>query len=78
MTNELLESDQMYAALRELWSSRRIVDDVTHLCDEYGNRFAGSESERLARDFIVAKFNEYGLEDVTIEPCRYRLEARPL
>ena len=58
-------------ALGELWVSNRILNDVTELCDEYGNRFAGTESEARAREFILAKFQEYGLEDVNIEPCIY-------
>jgi aminopeptidase YwaD len=58
-------------ALGELWTSSRILDDVTQLCDEFGNRFAGTESERRAREFILEKFREYGLEDVNVEPCAY-------
>lgn len=61
----------LFEALGELWTSRRVLDDVTELCDEYGNRFAGTESEARAREFIVSKFREYGLEDVTVEPCVY-------
>ena len=71
MTHPSKISNPMYEALGELWSTSRILDDVTYLCDEFGNRFAGSESERRARDHIAAKFKEYGLENVTIEPCRY-------
>ena len=58
-------------AIGELWTSSRILDDVTELCDAYGNRFAGTESEARAREFILAKFREYGLEDVNVEPCAY-------
>lgn len=66
------ENDRLLLeALGELWTSSRILDDVTELCDEYGNRFAGTESESRAREFILAKFREYGLEDVTVEPCVY-------
>ncbi len=71
MTNNNLNDPLLLQALGELWTSGRILDDVTELCDGYGNRFAGTESEARARDFIVGKFREYGLEDVTIEPCTY-------
>ena len=68
-------SDELRTLLREtlgdLWMSSSIIDDVTKLCDDYGNRFAGTQSERNARSFIVEKFKEYGLEDVIVEPVRY-------
>lgn len=58
-------------ALGDLWSTSRILDDVTELCDVYGNRFAGTQSEARAREFILEKFRDYGLEDVAVEPCTY-------
>lgn len=58
-------------ALGELWMSSSILDDVTRLCDDFGNRFAGTQSEADALSFIVRKFEDYGLEDVIVEPVRY-------
>jgi Iap family predicted aminopeptidase len=55
----------------DIWLNSRTLSDVTQLCDEYGHRFAGSESERRARDYIVERLKSYGLDNVTIEPCRY-------
>ena len=71
MASRTVNDPLLLQAIGDLWTSRGILDDVTELCDGYGNRFAGSESEARAREFIVEKFREYGLEDVTIEPCRY-------
>lgn len=71
MAKYLATDPLLLEALGELWTSGRILSDVTELCDEYGNRFAGTESEARAREFIIAKFREYGLENVTVEPCTY-------
>jgi hypothetical protein len=51
-------------ALGELWHKNPIVDDVATLCDDCGNRFAGSESERLGRDWLRRRFADYGLDGV--------------
>jgi Iap family predicted aminopeptidase len=59
------------AVCGDIWLNSRALADVTELCDGYGNRFAGSESERRARDYIEERFRSYGLDNVTIEPCRY-------
>ena len=58
-------------ACGDIWLDSRILKDVTHLCDTFGHRFAGSESERAARDYIVERFASYGLENVRLEPCHY-------
>ena len=71
MTDSNLNDPLLLQALGELWTSSRILDDVTELCDAYGNRAAGTESELKAREFIVSKFRDYGLENVTVEPCAY-------
>jgi hypothetical protein len=71
MADQPVDNRLLLESLGELWTSSRILDDVTELCDEYGNRFAGTESEARAREFIVGKFREYGLENVTVEPCTY-------
>jgi Zn-dependent M28 family amino/carboxypeptidase len=64
--NETLET-----VCGDIWLNSTTLADVTELCDGYGHRFAGSESERRARDYIVERLRSYGLENITIEPCRY-------
>ncbi|MCC7104846.1 MAG: M28 family peptidase [Chloroflexi bacterium] len=63
--------DLVLAALGELWHDSPIVRDVTALCDECGNRFFGTESEALGRDWLLKRFEAYGLEDVHLEPFQY-------
>jgi hypothetical protein len=41
------------------------------LCDTYGPLFAGTENERQGKDWLLAKFKEYGLENVRAEEFRY-------
>lgn len=71
MADDKANDPLLLQALGELWTSRRILEDVTELCDGYGNRFAGTESETRAREFIIGKFRDYGLENVTAETCTY-------
>lgn len=71
LSSSAVVPELMEAVCGDLWLNSRILSDVTELCDGYGHRFAGSESEAQARDFIVEKFRSYGLENVTVEPCRY-------
>jgi aminopeptidase YwaD len=35
------------------------------------SRFAGSESERLGRDWLLRRFADYGLDGVHLEPYNY-------
>ncbi len=75
MSDAHLPNDPMPALMEaicgDLWLNSRILADVTELCDGYGNRFAGSESERRAKDYILDKLRGYGLKNVTAEPCQY-------
>lgn len=53
----------------EVWTFE-IYANVEQLCD-FGSRFAGTESERQARDFIEARFKEYGLKNVRLPTFDY-------
>jgi Iap family predicted aminopeptidase len=52
------------AVLGEIWTSGRAYDNLVHLCDRIGNRWAGSDSEREAAEFLIGRAREYGLHDV--------------
>jgi Iap family predicted aminopeptidase len=70
----------MVSATRDARSAadRQIIGDVftsdsahqllLRLCDECGNRFAGSASERKAADVIAETMRKNGLENVHLEP----------
>lgn len=57
--------------ISEVWTSNEPYDTLRELCDDIGHRFGGSESERKGAEFIKAKLESYGLENV-------RLEAFPM
>jgi Zn-dependent M28 family amino/carboxypeptidase len=59
----------------EVWTSPEVYANVERLCD-FGSRFAGTESERQARDFIWDKFSSYGLEDVRLAMFDYQSWTR--
>ncbi|MDP2871087.1 MAG: M20/M25/M40 family metallo-hydrolase [Bacillota bacterium] len=45
----------------EIWTSTEAIDNLTNLCS-FGSRFGGSESERLAVDYMVDRFGGYGVD----------------
>lgn len=58
-------------AAGRIWNSRAIVDDFHSLCS-YGGRFAGTESETQAREFLVGRLAEATGGTVHREPIAYR------
>jgi len=59
------------AVLGEIWTSSEAYDNLVHLCDWIGNRWAGSQSERQAAEFLLQKAQEYGLQDVAPQEFRH-------
>ncbi|UCH56772.1 MAG: M20/M25/M40 family metallo-hydrolase [Candidatus Bathyarchaeota archaeon] len=57
--------------LGDIWLSNEAFENLTVLCDDFGSRFAGTEGERPAVDFIVSKLKEYGLENVVADEFAY-------
>ncbi len=53
-------SDQERQILEEI-KGRRALERIEELC-RFGDRFVGTEGDRLARDYIVEKFQALGLE----------------
>lgn len=58
------------AVLGEIWTSRNAYDNLLYLCDRAGHRWAGSDSERQAAEFLLTKAREYGLQDVVAQEFR--------
>ncbi|HIE25126.1 MAG TPA: M20/M25/M40 family metallo-hydrolase [Anaerolineales bacterium] len=69
MTNPHLPLDQKI--LGDIYSSREAMDNLEILCDDFGSRFGGTKGEKLAADFIKAKFEEYGLSNIHLEAFDY-------
>jgi aminopeptidase YwaD len=55
------------AVLGEIWTSSEAYDNLVHLCDYIGNRWAGSESEWQAAAYLQEKAHAYGLHDVAAQ-----------
>jgi len=51
----------------DIWQSGEIRKNMLYMADELGSRFAGSESERKAGEYIVKKLREYGYENAHAE-----------
>lgn len=69
MTNPHLDLDQKIVG--DIYTSPEAMESLSRLCDDFGSRFGGTDGERLAADFIQAKFEEYGLKNVRVEPIEY-------
>jgi hypothetical protein len=54
--------------LGELWTSPELWNHMLALCDSFNSRFAGTEEERRAGDYIMSCFARYGLENIHPEP----------
>ena len=54
----------------EVWTSPDLYANLESLCD-FGSRFAGTPSEREARDFILGRFAAYGLRNAHLDPFSY-------
>ena len=67
--NPFLEIEQRI--MGDIYTSSEPLDNLTILCDDFGSRFAGTPGERLAAEFFVEKFKEYGCQDVRLEPYEY-------
>ena len=63
MDRNLIERD----LLGSLWSDSDLLNTLDYLCDECESRFAGTEDERRAGDYMMARFKAYGLENVHAE-----------
>jgi Iap family predicted aminopeptidase len=59
------------AVLGEIWTSSEAYDNLVYLCDWIGNRWAGSESERQAAEFLLGKARQYGLRNVAGQEFRH-------
>jgi len=52
----------------DVWTSGALWDSVVYLCDACSGRAACSEDERRAGEYLLARFAEYGLQNVAAEP----------
>jgi Zn-dependent M28 family amino/carboxypeptidase len=50
--------------LGEIWTSPDLWNHMVALCDDCNSRFAGTEEERKAGDYILDCFTRYGLQNV--------------
>lgn len=53
--------------LGTIWTSNESMKNLTYLCDDLGHRFAGSDREHKAGEYLKQKMEEYGLDNVTVE-----------
>ena len=67
----LYMASKLEMTLGDIWSSNEAFENLTHLCDEFGSRFAGTEGEKPSAEFMAGKLREYGLENVGLDDFKY-------
>lgn len=67
--NPHLATDQQI--IGDVYTSTEVMDNLTILCDEFGSRFGGTPGEKQAAEFIKAKLEAYGLQNVHLEEVPY-------
>jgi Zn-dependent M28 family amino/carboxypeptidase len=66
-----LLQDAERQVIGDVWTSDEPYLNLLHLCDEIGNRWAGSPSEHAAGEYIQSKLVAYGLQNVRLEPVQF-------
>jgi Zn-dependent M28 family amino/carboxypeptidase len=55
----------------EIWTTDEPYRNLEELTDVIGSRWAGSESEHNGGEFLKAKLESYGLQNVRLEPVKF-------
>ena len=55
----------------EIWTTDEPYRNLEHLTDVLGSRWAGSESEHAAGEYLKAKLESYGLTNVQLQPVPF-------
>ena len=55
-------------AIGSIMISGNLMHEMRQLCDVIGKRPTGSQGERMAKDYLVERFRQFGLSDVHEEP----------
>ena len=69
INNPFLQTDREIVG--DIYTSNELMDNLSVLCDELGSRFAGSQEEKQAAEFMKTKLEAYGLTNVALEPVQY-------
>jgi hypothetical protein len=55
----------------DIWQNNEIHGNMLFLADELGSRFAGTQSEKDAQDYMTKKLKEYGYDNANAEAFTY-------
>jgi Iap family predicted aminopeptidase len=62
---DLIELER--SLIGDMWTSPALANSLHYLCDACNGRFAGSDDERRAGDYMIEHLRDYGLDDVRAE-----------
>jgi hypothetical protein len=69
LDQKLLKIEQ--DVIGDIWQNNEIHENMLHMADEVGSRFAGTDSERKAQEYMVEKLREYGYLNAIAEEFIY-------
>lgn len=69
MDEELRKAEKTIVG--DIWASNEQFRNLVKMCDEFGSRFAGTEGEKKAVEFMAGKLKTYGLTNVAAKPFQY-------
>lgn len=72
--NPFLEIDR--GILADSGTSNDLQYNLLELCDRIGTRFPGTDGYRQAADFMLEKFNDYGLDNAYLEAFNFNAWKR--
>ena len=55
----------------DTYTSTEVMDNLITICDDFGSRFGGTESERQSAEFFEERMKSYGLSNVHRETVAY-------
>ncbi|HEU0163594.1 MAG TPA: M28 family peptidase [Thermomicrobiales bacterium] len=69
----MAESDIRYQQqiIGDIWTSDAPYRNLEEFCDVIGSRWAASESEHRGGEFLKARLESYGLQNVRLEPVEF-------
>lgn len=69
VTKKLIDIER--EVIGDVWQNNEIHANMLYMADELGSRFAGTESETNAQQFLVTKFKAYGFRNAQAEAFTY-------
>ncbi|KON30367.1 hypothetical protein AC482_04025 [miscellaneous Crenarchaeota group-15 archaeon DG-45] len=69
LSEDLLDVER--DVIGDIWQNSEIHENMLYMADQLGSRFPGTESEKMAQEYMLEKLREYGYGDARTEEFTY-------